>query len=143
MDKLVIFQDVGNLLIFCQTDKYIIFDLLQCLCSLSILLDDLLFLLLKFWHFLTDELVEHLFLETERCDGEVENGYLHRSLGRVVGVWKRCCHQELELGIVWNCLITKTERSTLVHLLEKNWLKCWVQLFANIFDKTPLTELNG
>ena len=44
--------------------------------------------------------------------------------------------------IVWNLLITDTNRTALVDLLLENRLERWVEFFADVFDEEPFTVLD-
>lgn len=95
---------------------------------------DLFFLLLKFGHFLSDELVKHLLFKPEWSNSEVKNSYLDGGLWRVMGVWKSSCHQELEFRIIGNTLVTQTKGTRFVNLFQKNWLKGWIKFFTDVFN---------
>ena len=64
-----------------------LFDVSQSLGCLGILLHNQILLPLKLRHLLDDEEIEHLLLQPERSDGEVEEGYFH--LGFWCVMWVR------------------------------------------------------
>jgi len=141
-NKLIIFKNVCNLSILGQSNKDLVFNFSQNLGRLGVLLDNVILLLLKIWHFLRHELIEHLLFKTERSNGEVENGNLHWSLGWIVRVGNGCCHEEFEGVVPRNTLISKLKRACLINLLQKNRLKSGIKLLTYVFDKNPSTELN-
>ena len=110
---------------------------------MRILLHNDILTLLLIWHLLNDELVEHLLLETEGCDGEVEQGDLDLGLGGVVGVGQRRGHEELEVLVVGDLLVTDTDRTTLVNLLLKDGLERRVKLFSDVLYKEPFASLDS
>lgn len=85
-----------------------VFNIASCLGSLGVLLNDLILLLLKIRHLLRNKLVEHLFFQTKRCDGEVENADFNLSFGSVVRIRDSCSHEELEVRIPWDTLIAES-----------------------------------
>ena len=90
-----------------------------------------------------NKLIQHLLLETEGSDGEVEQSDLDLSFGRIVGIWESCCHEELEVLIIRDLLVTDANSSTLVNLLLENRLKRRIELLTDVFAKEPLTVLNA
>ena len=90
-----------------------------------------------------NELIQHLLLETEGSDGEVEQSDLDLSFGRIVGIRESCCHEELEVLIIRDLLVTDANSSTLVNLLLENRLKRRIELLTDVFAKEPLTVLNA
>jgi hypothetical protein len=70
------------------------------------LLYDAILSLLELRHLLTHKLVKHLLFKTVWRDGEVEDGHLHGGLWRVVRVWQRSCHEELEVLVVGDGLVS-------------------------------------
>ena len=58
-------------------------------------------------------------------------------------VWNSRGHEELEVVIVGDLFVSKTEGARFVDLAEKNRFKSGIQLFADVFNKDPLSMLNG
>ena len=110
---------------------------------MRILLHNDILTLLLVGHLLNDELVEHLLFETEWCNGEVEQGDLDLGLGGVVRVGQSRGHEELEVLVVRDLLVTDTDRATLVNLLLQDGLERWVKLLSDVLDKEPFTGLDS
>jgi len=92
MDELIVLEDISDVFILGQTRENIIFNPLEFLGRFCVLLNNAVFLLLEFRHLLSDELIKHLLLKTERRDGKVENCNLHRGLWRVVRIGQGSRH---------------------------------------------------
>jgi len=143
VDEGVIFEDLLDLRVLGQVVQDLFLDFSEGLGGLSVLNNDLVLFLLKVRHLHHDELVEHLFFEAVRGDGEVKNVDLHLGLRRVTGVRQVGHHEELEVIVVGNGLISNPERTGFVNQLRENGLPCWIELFTNILDEGPLAELNA
>jgi hypothetical protein len=66
------------------------------------------FLLLKIRHLLRNELIQHLLLETEGRNSEVEHCDFDLSLRCVVRIRDCGSHKELEIGVPRDRLITES-----------------------------------
>lgn len=58
-------------------------------------------------------------------------------------VWQCGCHEEFEVLIVGDTLVSKAELAASVNLFEKNWLKGWVELFSDVLNQDPFAKLDA
>lgn len=58
-------------------------------------------------------------------------------------IWESCGHKELEALVIGNALVSEAEGSTLVHLLEKDWLKSRIELLSDVLNQDPFTKLDS
>jgi len=100
---------------------------------------------LKFRVFLLDYDTEELVRETLISDHEINQRDLGRYLGQIVRITQLSRHIELEVTVVFNGIVTKTDvprRALLENLFLKYWLNGRVHLLANIFHHYWSTEGN-
>lgn len=141
-DQVISLEDVCDRFVLRQTFQDLVFTIKQVFCRFGVLLHNVIFLLLELRHLESDEKVKHLLLEAERCNGEVENGHLDLSLWLVVRVRKGSCHEESEVLVILDRLVTEFQVTTLVNLLLKDRLKRRIQGFTDVLDQEPSTELD-
>ena len=144
-NQFICFQNICNLFMLSQSVKNLILNISQVLCSFCVILNDLVLLLLKFWHLELHKLVKHLLFKSWRSDSKVQQCDLHWCLRRIVRIWKSGRHKESEVIIVRNCLISnldwpRASRSYL--LLKKNRFKCRIKTLPTVFKQYPSSELN-
>jgi len=61
-------------------------------------------------------------------------------------VWKGSSEEEFESLVIRDRLVSQLDnitRTLFDLLLKKNWLKCWIKIFTDVFKKYPFTKLNG
>ena len=142
-NELVSFQDCSDVIIPGETFQDLLFNLKQISCSLCILLHNYILSLLLLRHLLDDKLVKHLFLKTFRRNGKVEQRDLNLSLGRVVGVWQCCSHEEPELFVPGDLFVANADSTRLVDLFLEYRLERGVKVLAHVFNEDPITLLDG
>lgn len=125
-NQLIIKQDIGNVVELGKSGQDLVLQFKHSLCSLSVLSNDLFFLSLEVWHFLSNKLVKHLLFKTEWSNSEVEDRYLDRGFWRVMWVWNGGGHEESEVFVILYLLLSDSQVTTLVYLLKQDWLKCWI-----------------
>lgn len=58
-------------------------------------------------------------------------------------IWESCGHKELEARVIRNGLVSEAEGSTLIHLLEKDWLKSRIELLRGVLNQDPFPKLDS
>jgi hypothetical protein len=92
---------------------------------------------------LHNKLVKHLLFQTCWGNSEVKNGDLNLSLRRVTGVRKVSGHEEFEVIVPRNDLVTHSDGARFIDLLEEDGLESGVDIFSHVLNEDPLTKLDG
>lgn len=93
-----------------------------------------------------DDIYEELVFKTIWGDSEVNDCDLNADLWKVMRVCELGGDQELEIIIVWNISVSKSDYplTCLFHnVLRKDWLKRWVELLLDVLKKDWLSESNS
>lgn len=111
INQLIILENGNNFCVFGESLQNTVLNITSGLGGLCILDNDLFLLLLEVGHLNRDELVKHLLFKTKRRNGKVEDANFDLGFRSVVWVGNRGRHEELEIVVPWNRLITESKRT--------------------------------
>mmetsp|Transcript_11724 Transcript_11724/g.17934 ORF Transcript_11724/g.17934 Transcript_11724/m.17934 type:complete len:320 (+) Transcript_11724:685-1644(+) len=109
IDEVVITEEVHDLSCITQSEQDLVLQFVGDLGVSGVRFHDLIFLPLEVRELKLHKLIEHLLLETELSDSEVEQADLHLGFGCVVRVRQRRRQEELERIVVGDRLVTELD----------------------------------
>ena len=72
------------------------------LCILRVVLNNFIFLRLKFWVLKLDELIKHLFFQPKRSNCKIKQTYFDLSLWTIMRIWQGGRKEEFKIRTVFN-----------------------------------------